>query len=120
MNYAELIAKHGMPEARRLWKEAQKAATRERERKRLAGRTAEKSRDALARYNARQFVAWDGEGLIYELGEQLAASERPVADLALLAGYSDQNALTRAMRRVLGQTPAAYRRHIREAGPRLR
>ena len=32
MNYAELIAKHGMPEARRLWKEAQKAATRERER----------------------------------------------------------------------------------------
>ncbi len=67
MNYAELIAKHGMPEARRLWKEAQKAERqarrRERERIRLAGRTAEKSRDALARYNARQFVAWDGEGV---------------------------------------------------------
>ena len=41
MNYAELIAKHGMPEARRLWKEAQKAATRERERIRLAKRNEE-------------------------------------------------------------------------------
>jgi len=65
-------------------------------------------------------AAWLSDLRLTWVREQLAASERPVADLALLAGYSDQNALTRAMRRVLGQTPAAYRRHIREAGPRLR
>lgn len=44
----------------------------------------------------------------------LAASERPVAEIALAAGFSEQSALTRAMRRALDITPAAYRRAQRE------
>ncbi len=33
----------------------------------------------------------------------------PIAEIALKAGFSDQTALTRAMRSATGQTPAAYR-----------
>lgn len=36
-----------------------------------------------------------------------------LADLALRAGYADQSALTRAMQRLTGLTPAAYRRQTR-------
>ena len=47
--------------------------------------------------------------------DALAGSDTPLAELALRAGYSDQSALTRAMRRTTGMTPAAYRReHRRE------
>lgn len=45
----------------------------------------------------------------------LADTDVPVADLALRAGYSDQSALTRAMRASRGVTPAAYRRQARDA-----
>lgn len=44
----------------------------------------------------------------------LADTERPIAEIALAAGFSEQSALTRAMRRALGTTPAAYRRGARE------
>lgn len=44
---------------------------------------------------------------------QLAASDMPIAEVALAAGYSDQTALTRAMKREHGVTPAAYRRRHR-------
>ncbi|KLD76161.1 helix-turn-helix transcriptional regulator [Xanthomonas hyacinthi] len=44
---------------------------------------------------------------------QLAHGERPIAQLALDSGYADQSALTRALRRATGHTPAAYRRHHR-------
>lgn len=47
----------------------------------------------------------------------LAASVRPVAEVALAAGFSDQSALTRAMRRHLDTTPAAYRRRQQENLP---
>lgn len=46
----------------------------------------------------------------------LAGSDRPVAEIALAAGFSEQSALTRAMRRTLDTTPAAYRRRHREPG----
>ena len=39
----------------------------------------------------------------------LARDGRPIAQVALAAGFSDQSALTRAMRDTLGTTPAAYR-----------
>jgi len=42
--------------------------------------------------------------------EMLAGSDLPLAQLALCAGYADQSALTRAMRRATGMTPAAYRK----------
>lgn len=41
--------------------------------------------------------------------EWLAASDAPVAAIALRAGFSEQSALTRAMRKATGMTPAAYR-----------
>lgn len=46
--------------------------------------------------------------------EWLAGTERPVAEIALAAGFSEQSALTRAMRRAMDTTPAAYRRRHRE------
>jgi AraC-like DNA-binding protein len=44
----------------------------------------------------------------------LASSKRSIADVAQAAGFSDQSALTRAMRQGLDVTPAAYRRAVRE------
>jgi AraC-like DNA-binding protein len=43
----------------------------------------------------------------------LAQSDMPIAELALRAGFSEQSALTRAMRKASGETPAAYRREAR-------
>ena len=44
----------------------------------------------------------------------LAATNRPVAEIALATGFSEQSALTRAMRRVLDTTPSAYRAQHQE------
>ncbi len=41
----------------------------------------------------------------------------PIAEIALRCGYSEQSALTRAMRRRWGQTPAALRRAARDGQP---
>lgn len=50
-----------------------------------------------------------------------AGSGRPVAEIALAAGFSEQSALTRAMRLAMDTTPAAYRRaHGQAAGYRVR
>ena len=46
--------------------------------------------------------------------EALASSTTSIAELAFRTGYSDQSALTRAMRRATGLTPAAYRRLHRQ------
>lgn len=43
----------------------------------------------------------------------LAAGGLPIAEVALAAGFADQSALTRAMRRELDTTPAAWRRGAR-------
>ncbi|SFD22791.1 helix-turn-helix transcriptional regulator [Massilia yuzhufengensis] len=50
--------------------------------------------------------------------EWLAATDQPVAAIALAAGFSEQSALTRAMRSALDTTPGAYRREYRETGSR--
>lgn len=47
---------------------------------------------------------------------QLAGSELAIAEVALRNGFSDQSALTRAMRQRLETTPAAYRRRSRDGG----
>jgi AraC-like DNA-binding protein len=44
--------------------------------------------------------------------DRLAGSAVPIADLALLAGFSEQSAFTRAFRRRFGESPAAYRRRL--------
>jgi AraC-like DNA-binding protein len=48
--------------------------------------------------------------------EWLASTGLPIAEIALRAGFSEQSALTRAMRKASGMTPAAYRRQHRPAG----
>ncbi|WP_302540696.1 helix-turn-helix transcriptional regulator, partial [Bilophila wadsworthia] len=57
--------------------------------------------------------AWLAERRIGHVRKWLAESDLPIADLALRAGYADQSALTRAMQRLTGLTPAAYRRQTR-------
>jgi AraC-like DNA-binding protein len=47
--------------------------------------------------------------------EWLAGSAAPIAEIALRAGFSEQSALTRALRKATGMTPAAYRRQHRSA-----
>jgi len=42
--------------------------------------------------------------------ELLRGTDLPIAEVALAAGYSDQTALTRALRRRRGVTPAGLRR----------
>lgn len=45
----------------------------------------------------------------------LAHTDLPIAELAYRAGYADQSALTRAMRKATGLTPATFRRNARDA-----
>lgn len=59
-------------------------------------------------------AAWLSQQRLQRVREWLAHTERPIAELALAAGYADQNALTRAMRRTTGLTPAAWRRQARD------
>ena len=43
----------------------------------------------------------------------LSNTERPIADIALETGFTDQSHLTRVFRRVLGETPGDFRRRFR-------
>ena len=47
-----------------------------------------------------------------EVRRLLLDTERPVADIALETGFTDQSHLTRVFRRSLGETPAAFRRRF--------
>lgn len=60
-------------------------------------------------------AAWLQQLRLERVREALVTTNRPIAELALAAGYADQNALTRAMRRATGRTPAAIRRAARDA-----
>lgn len=46
----------------------------------------------------------------------LSSTDLSIAELAYRFGYADQSALTRAMRKATGMTPAAYRRQARVRG----
>jgi AraC-like DNA-binding protein/mannose-6-phosphate isomerase-like protein (cupin superfamily) len=59
-------------------------------------------------------AAWLSQVRLRRAQDWLARTDRPIAELAVAAGYSDQNALTRAMGRALGITPAAWRRQARD------
>jgi AraC-like DNA-binding protein len=48
--------------------------------------------------------------------EWLASTPLSIAEIALRAGFSEQSALTRALRKATGMTPAAYRRAHHMAG----
>ncbi len=57
--------------------------------------------------------AWLTGLRLREAMTRLAGSDQPIARIAHDGGWSDQSALTRAMRRVAGCTPASYRRRHR-------
>lgn len=64
--------------------------------------------------------AWLSELRLRRVMRALIEADTPVAQLATAGGWSDQTALTRAMRRATGLTPAAYRRSHRAAGSKRR
>jgi transcriptional regulator GlxA family with amidase domain len=55
-------------------------------------------------------ATWLSQVRLQLVREWLVQTSRPIAELSLAAGYSDQNAMTRAMRKASGITPAALRR----------
>lgn len=59
-------------------------------------------------------AAWLSQVRLARVREWLVQTNRPIAQIALAAGYSDQNALTRAMRKINGVTPAALRKQAKE------
>lgn len=61
---------------------------------------------------------WLLEARLKQVRDWLARGDRPIAEIACLAGFSDQSALTRAMRNATGLTPAAYRRQGQENKPK--
>ncbi|MDO8065812.1 MULTISPECIES: AraC family transcriptional regulator [unclassified Janthinobacterium] len=58
--------------------------------------------------------AWLQQQRIGRACDLLTASDASIAEIALAAGFSEQSALTRAMRDSIDATPAAYRRQRRE------
>ncbi|MTV38311.1 AraC family transcriptional regulator [Duganella radicis] len=54
-------------------------------------------------------LAWLNAMRLRFVCRQLVESSLPIAQLAILAGYADQSALTHAMRRAMDTTPFAYR-----------
>jgi AraC-like DNA-binding protein len=58
--------------------------------------------------------AWLSEVRLRQARGWLATSPVSIAEVAHRCGYADQSALTRAMRRASGMTPAAYRLQERE------
>lgn len=57
--------------------------------------------------------AWLAERRLEHVLRRLATTDMPIAEIAYRAGFSDQSALTRAVRKASGMTPTAYRRQTR-------
>lgn len=60
--------------------------------------------------------AWLADQRLQRVQDWLVATSLPIAEIAYRAGFADQSALTRAMRRATGLAPAAYRRRAQESG----
>lgn len=58
--------------------------------------------------------AWLAELRLHGAIRDLAETDLPIAEIAARGGYADQSAFTRALRRGAGETPAAFRRRVRE------
>ncbi|WP_156684121.1 AraC family transcriptional regulator [Pseudomonas sp. Leaf127] len=56
--------------------------------------------------------AWLADVRLHKARQWLTDSRLPIAEIALRCGFSDQAALTRAMHRLCGVTPAAYRKSL--------
>ncbi|EHM02645.1 transcriptional regulator, AraC family [Acetobacteraceae bacterium AT-5844] len=64
--------------------------------------------------------AWLAGLRLRHVQDWLAKTDLSIAEVAYRGGYADQSALTRAMRKATGLTPAAYRRRAQESWPKLR
>ncbi|MBN9418869.1 hypothetical protein ABS71_21125 [bacterium SCN 62-11] len=53
--------------------------------------------------------AWLAERRLEDVQRWLTDTDRSIADIALQAGFSDQSALTKALRKATGKTPATFR-----------
>ncbi|EJN02660.1 helix-turn-helix transcriptional regulator [Herbaspirillum sp. YR522] len=63
--------------------------------------------------------AWLAEVRVRHACDLLRQSTLPLAELAMRCGYTDQSALTHAMRRLRATTPGAYRRqHAQDERPK--
>lgn len=62
--------------------------------------------------------AWLAEARLGRVQHWLASTRLPLAEIAYRAGYADQSALTRALRKATGMTPAAYRACHQESRPK--
>lgn len=60
-------------------------------------------------------AAWLSQVRLARVREWLVQTNRPIAEIALAAGYADQNALTRAMSKATGITPAALRKQAKDS-----
>lgn len=58
--------------------------------------------------------AWLAEVRMAQACQLLRTSALPLAQVAQRCGYADQSALTHAMRRLRGVTPASYRKNYLE------
>ncbi|SHF37473.1 AraC-type DNA-binding protein [Lampropedia hyalina DSM 16112] len=56
---------------------------------------------------------WLVQRRLEQARQWLAGTDRPIAEMAAALGFSDQSALTRAVRKATGMPPAAYRRQAR-------
>lgn len=63
--------------------------------------------------------AWLAKLRIGRVCDWLAQTDLPLAEIAHRGGFYDQSALTRAMRKATGLSPAAYRRRAQESGTKL-
>jgi AraC family transcriptional regulator len=54
---------------------------------------------------------------VHRAADRLANSDEPIAEVALSVGFADQSHLNRWFVRLLGATPAAYRRQLRGLTP---
>jgi AraC-like DNA-binding protein len=64
--------------------------------------------------------AWLANLRLGQVQEWLAYTSLSIAEVAYRGGFTDQSALTRAMRKATGLTPATYRRQAQESRPKLR
>ena len=64
--------------------------------------------------------AWLAQLRLNRVREWLGTTDLSIAELAYRSGYADQSALTRAMRKATGLTPAAYRRQVQDSGSKKR
>lgn len=66
--------------------------------------------EAFRRTTARSPVAWLRDLRLERAASLLRETDLPIAEIALRSGFSDQAALTRAMKRETGSTPGEVRR----------